>query len=232
MPIRWLPLVAGLVPFAGIHVCYLLSVQSGYLNLCIPYIDGCNSISATGRTPPASLLFRAIELPFAGLLLVLWPLTVKWLRSMTPSPGGSTAPAVLVTGTTGAIALIVYTTFLGTTEPFYEFMRRFGIYFYFLGVVLAQLFSSLALRRIATSSPDYRLNRVSAIMLALCLAPFVLGLLNLLQKALLPHETADPLENSIEWIAAAMMQFWYVALYVGWRRTNFSLTITTRPFPS
>ena len=94
-------------------ICYLLSVQSGYLQLCIPYIDGCNSISATGRTPPASLLFRAIELPFAGLLLVLWPLTVAWLRSLTPSLGNTTARAVLICGTIGAVALIIYTMVFG-----------------------------------------------------------------------------------------------------------------------
>ena len=227
MPIRWLPLVAGLVPFVGIHICYLLSVQSGYLNLCIPYIEGCNSISATGRTPPASFLFRAIELPFAGLLLVLWPLTVTWLRSLSPTLGSGTARTILITGTIGAIALIIYTTFLGTKEPFYEFMRRFGIYFYFLGITLAQLFSSLALRRYAKENPTAGFGGLSTTMLALCLAPFGLGLLNLLQKAVLPYETADPLENSIEWIAAAMMQFWYVALYVGWRRSDFSLLITT-----
>ena len=227
MPIRWLPLFAGLIPFVGIHVCYLLSVQSGYLALCIPYIDGCNSIGATGRTPPASLLFRAIELPFAGLLLVLWPLTVAWLRSLMPTLRNSTARAVLVAGTIGAIALVVYTTFLGTGEPFYTFMRRFGIYFYFLGVTFAQLFTSLALRRIAKRNPDMRLSGISNTMLVFCLAPFALGMLNLLQKAVLPYETADPLENSIEWIAAAMLQFWFISLYVAWRRTDFSLVVTS-----
>jgi hypothetical protein len=228
MPIRWLPLIAGLIPFVGIHVCYLLSVQSGYLTLCIPYIDGCNSISATGRTPPASLLFRAIELPFAGLLLVLWPLTIAWLRSLRPTLRNSTARTILVAGTTGAIALIVYTTFLGTGEPFYAFMRRFGIYFYFLGVTFAQLFTALALRRIAKANPETRLSGISTAMLTFCLAPFALGLLNLLQKAVLPYETADPLENSIEWIATAMLQFWFIALYAAWRRTDFTLAVTSR----
>ena len=227
MPIRWLPLIAGLVPFVGIHICYLLSVQSGYLQLCIPYIDGCNSISATGRTPPASLLFRAIELPFAGLLLVLWPLTIAWLRSLTPSLSSTTARAVLISGTIGAIALIVYTTFLGTKEPFYEFMRRFGIYFYFLGITFAQLFTSLALHRIAKANPGARLSGLSITMLSFCLAPFALGVLNLVQKAILPYETADHIENSIEWVAAALLQFWFVALYVAWRRSGFSLTVSS-----
>ena len=229
MPIRWLPLIVGAVPFVAIHICYWLSVQSGYLSACNPYIDGCTSISATGRTPPASLLFRAVEIPMAALLLVLWPLTVKWLHTMKPLPGNAAVRTILVAGAIGALALIVYTTFLGTEEPFYKFMRRFGIYFYFLGVTLAQLFTALALRRIARANPDFGLSRLSTAMLSLCLAPFALGLLNLLQKAVLPYETADPLENSIEWIAAATLQFWFIALYVAWKRTDFAVTITSRP---
>jgi hypothetical protein len=65
MLIRWLPLIAGIVPFVGIHVCYVIAVKYGVLPACIPYVDGCTSISATGRYPPASFLFRAIELPVA-----------------------------------------------------------------------------------------------------------------------------------------------------------------------
>lgn len=227
MSIRWLPLVIGVVPFVGIHVCYMLSVQSGYLSACIPYIHGCNSISATGRTPPASLLFRAIELPLAAFLVVLWPLTVNWLRSMNAALGTVTARSILVTGTIAALALIIYTTFLGTKEPFYEFMRRFGIYFYFLGITFAQLFTSLALRRIAKANPGAGLSGLTTTMLAFCLAPFALGVLNLVQKAVLPHETADHIENSIEWIATALLQFWFVALYVAWRRSGYSLTVSS-----
>ena len=228
MNVRLVPLLAALLPCVAVHATYLVAAGHGLVDWCFPYLDSCTSISATGRTPPASLLFRAIELPFAGLLLVLWPLTVAWLRSLMPTLRNSTARAVLVAGTIGAIALIVYTTFLGTGESFYAFMRRFGIYFYFLGVTLAQLFTSLALRRIAKANAEMRLSGISTAMLSFCLAPFALGLLNLLQKTVLPYETADPLENSIEWIAAAMLQFWFIALYVAWRRTDFSLVVTSR----
>ena len=48
MPIRWLPFVTGIVPLVGIHICFLIAVDIGYLSACNPYIDGCASISATG----------------------------------------------------------------------------------------------------------------------------------------------------------------------------------------
>ena len=225
MLIRWLPLIVGIVPFVGIHICYAIAIEHGYAQTCIPYIDGCTSISATGRYPPANLLFRAVELPTAALLIVVWSLTVSWLKALVPESGHRTHMAILVAGISGALALIVYTTFLGTQEPFYGFMRRFGIYIYFLGITLAQVFTALALRRGKFSV----LGRLPVAMLWLCLAPFALGIFNLVQKSVLPYETADALENSIEWVASAMMQAWYVLLYLAWRRSGFAIAVSAQP---
>jgi len=222
MLIRWLPLIAGIVPFVGVHVCYAVAVQYGQLPACIPYIDGCTSISATGRNPPANFLFRAIELPIAALLIVIWYFTVEWLRALRPAPGRRMAVAILISGMTGALALIVYVTFLGTTEPFYEFMRRFGIYFYFLGTTLAQLFVALSLRKVRNAS----LGKLPGVLLWLCVLPFALGIFNLAQKAVLPYATADALENSIEWFASTLMQAYFVVLYFAWRRTGFETRVT------
>ena len=224
MLIRWLPLIAGIVPFVGIHVCYVIAVQYGVLPACIPYVDGCTSISATGRYPPASFLFRAIELPVATLLIVTWYFTVEWLRALRPALSKRVAAAILVSGVAGALALIVYVTFLGTTEPIYEFMRRFGIYLYFLGTVLAQLFVALSLR----NARDTALGRLPDVLLLLCVSPFVLGLLNLAQKAVLAHATADALENSIEWFASTLMQAYFVVLYFAWRRTGFDVHVRSQ----
>ena len=120
------------------------------------------------------------------------------------------------------MALIVYTTFLGTKEPFYEFMRRFGIYMYFLGITLAQLFVALSLRQ----APSSLFGRIPTAMLWLCLMPFALGILNLVQKAVLDYATADALENSIERLASAMMQAWFVLLFLAWRRGGFEVTVS------
>jgi hypothetical protein len=227
MLIRWLPLIAGIAPFIGVHVCYMVAVHYDQLPACIPYVDGCTSISATGRYPPASFLFRAIELPVAALLIVTWYFTVEWLRALRPGLGGNMALAILISGTSGAVALVIYVTFLGTTEPFYEFMRRFGIYFYFLGTILAQLLVALSLR----SAHNESLGKLPDVLLWLCFLPFALGILNLVQKAALAYETADAVENSIEWIASTLMQAFFVVLYLAWRRTGLDVRVTAAQRP-
>lgn len=227
MLIRWLPLFIGLVPLIGVHVAYLIAVDYGYLQLCVPYLEGCTSISGTGRYPPASFLFKAVEMAMAVALPVFWYFSVKWLRALNPGWHGHAVWSIFLSGLIGALALIVYVTFLGTKEPFYEFMRRFGIYFYFLGTALAQLFLAVSFRGIARGLPDRELSRLATAMLVLCLMPFALGILNLVQKSVFPYEAADRLENSIEWVASLVMQAYFLVVFLAWRRTGLVVSVTT-----
>lgn len=221
MLIRSLPLIAGVVPFIAINVAYWIGATWGPLPTCIPYIDGCTSISAAGRNPPGSFLFKAVEMPSSVVLVLVWYYAVGWLRQLRPALDDRRALWILGWGIVAATALIVYVTFLGTRDPIYEFMRRVGIYFYFLGTVVAQILVSLQARRAAAARPD--IERVTTAMLWLCLAPFALGILNLVLKQILADP--DPAENSIEWVAASLMQAWFVALYLAWKKTGFDAVV-------
>lgn len=204
MLIRVLPLVVGLLPIIGVTIAYLISVRAGTVPACMPLLDGCTSISATGRYAPGSTPFAAALLPQAGFLAVLWWTSAAWLRQVAPD--ARSARIILICGITGAVALILYVAFLGTKQPFYEFMRRFGIYFYFLGTAISQLLLTLAL-------PPSWLRRA---MLWVILTPFALGVLNLLQKEMI--RVPNNIENRIEWSVALLMQVWFVLLYFEWRK--------------
>jgi hypothetical protein len=224
MWIRLLPLIGGVIPVLAASIAYWLGVESGRLPACIPWLDGCTSISATGRHPPGSFVFRAFHLPFAVVLALIWYYNVAWLgalraRSDLSETHRSGNRPMLVSGLIAAIALVVYVTFLGTTEPIYEFMRRFGIYGFFLGTALAQLMLSIALSSIATERSDDALRSIARYMLTLVALPFALGILNLALKFVL--EDTDAIENRIEWLATLIMQAWFVLLYLAWKRTGF-----------
>jgi len=226
MLIRLLPLLAGVLPVSAVFGAYWLGVQHDILPACNPWLDGCTSISSTGRHPPGSYLFRAVQLPSAALLAVIWFLCKEWLTQLTHRAFPKAQNVMFVCGAIGSLALIVYVTFLGTTEPFYEFMRRFGIYFYFLGTAIAQLLLSIMLASYAKVASANSLRRISQQMLALVALPLVLGILNLILKAVM--DDANAIENSIEWIAALSMQAWFVLLYVAWRRSGFDVVVGVR----
>jgi len=223
MALRLLPFAAGILPLIAMFGSFWLGVHNDVVPACIPFIDGCTSISGTGRKPPGSFLFRAIMLPHAALLLALWYVTVSWLQSLHRDRQMVFSTAILASGIVGALALIVYVTFLGTSEPIYEFMRRTGIYFGFLGIALAQLFTAISLHRISKLAGCEGLSQYAKAMLGLCLAIFALGVINVVFKMTLAD--ADTMENRIEWIAAVLMQCYFFVMYFAWRETGISAVI-------
>lgn len=226
MLIRYLPLVAGLLPLAAVLGAFLIGVAYDVIPACIPFVDGCVSISATGRRPPGSFLFRAIMLPQTVLLVAVWYFSVLWLRSLDSALRRSTAMTILASGIVGAVATIIYVTFLGTKEPIYEFMRHTGIYFGFLGAGVAQIVLAVALTRIAKTRHNARLRKAARAMSGLWIVALSVGLLNPLLKLIL--EDADQSENRIEWIAFIVMQCYFVALYFAWKSTGFSVSVSTQ----
>ena len=215
MVIRGLLLVTALGPVIGLNLAYWIGVTHDNLPSCIPYIDGCTSISATGRYPPGDRLFRAVMLPQAVFLAMTWYFTALWLRVVRPEATRA-ATTALIAGLLGALALIIYVSYLASNDPFYEFMRRYGIYLYFIGTVVAQIAVSAAMQP----------SRLRQVMRAMMVTPFVLGLYNFIQKEF--FSDLGSVENRIEWIVALIMQIWFLALLVAWRRSGFELLARAR----
>jgi len=223
MQLRFLPLVTGLLPIVAIHASLVLAINAGAIPACIPYFDGCASISATGRYEPAVFLFKPAMSAEAILLVFYWLLNVAWLKELSRSAGtrmGMVAPIISALGIVSAFALLLYVTFLGTQAPFYEFMRRFGIYAYFLFAVIAQLMLASQALRLSKQLNFATLAKISRAQLWLATAPFLLGILNLVLKSML--DDADAEENVIEWISAMLMQIYIALTYYAWTNTRFS----------
>ena len=228
MSLRVLPFLVAVVPFVGVWVAYWIAASRGLVPACMPLLDGCTSISATGRYEPASWMFRAVQLPLASLLFVTWLLSVQWLKGMHHESKAAHR-TILIAGTIGAIALVIYVTFLGTKQPFYEFMRRFGIYFYFGGTAVAQLALALAVAKIEPRTVRFEGYRQSTVLIWLAALPWMLGILNLVFKNVL--DDPDAMENRIEWIAATLMQLYYLFLWFAWRATGFEARVGTHVRP-
>jgi len=226
MLLRFLPLLAAALPLIAMFGALWIGVAYETLPACFPPLDGCYSISATGRRPPGSFLFRAMMLPHTLLLVFLWYLTTQWLRSLDPDLRRSTSRAIMISGVVGALALIVYVTFLGTKEPLYEFMRRFGIYFAYLGTAVAQLLVALTLARISKALHNERLLKLARVLLTVCAVTFGLGILNSVLKAVLLDANAS--ENQIEWIASVLIQIYFLVLFLAWRLTGMTTSVRIR----
>jgi hypothetical protein len=213
MLVRALPLIAAIAPLIGINVAYWIGAHNDVLPSCIPYLDGCTSISSTGRYPPGDRLFRAILLPQATVLALTWYFAVLWLKSLKPA--SRAGPVIIISGVVGAVALVLYVSYLASNDPFYEIMRSYGVYLYFGGTALAQLVLSLSLDR----------SLMQRAMVWITVTPWALGVINLVQKAVFGSLNSN--ENRIEWIASLLMQVWFVLLWVTWRKTRLTVEVAT-----
>ncbi len=215
LPLWPLPLLITLLFVVAAHAAYLLSVQGGHVPACVPYIEGCVSISRAARHGWGNHLFRLLVIPCAVLHALVWLLAQRWLR------GGWT---MAVLGIVSAVALAVYAAFLGTEGETYRFLRRYGVVVYFGFGYLAQL----ALMRRAARLHALP-TEVIAWMSWIAVAMLALGVANVVAGTLVTDpEEKDRWENIFEWWLGLLMVGWYAVLACGWKRRSLALDLTWR----
>ncbi|WP_420464516.1 hypothetical protein [Panacagrimonas sp.] len=209
----WLALAIGLLPIAIVHLCYAISVNAGHVPLCLPYLEGCTSISRAARHGMANHVFKAAMLPIAGLMLVYWSVAAQWLRAQTASRRKRIA-AMQTLGVIGALFLMLYATFLGVDGDLYRWLRRYGVTVYFSFTVLAQMLLASVLDR----------GLLRKTLIALCAAMLLMGLASIPLQHLLADK--DVVLNALEWAYALLMSLAFAAVGMAWMRRRVRLNFT------
>lgn len=208
VPLWPLPLAIALTLTVAAHLALVLSIQAGHVPACVPYIEGCTSISRAARHGLANQLFRLLVLPCAVLVGLHWWLSARWARGR-----GQGGRALLVLGLLAAVALAVYATFLGTEGDAYRFLRRYGVNVFFGSGYVAQL---VFLRAAIRSGALPRTLRIG--MQAVCVAMLLLGLLHVAALAAIGgSDLQDMLENALEWQLGTLLVIWYALQGWAWR---------------
>ncbi|WP_202840493.1 hypothetical protein [Luteimonas saliphila] len=211
-PLWPLPLaIAATFTFAA-HLALWLSIRDGYVEACVPVLEGCTSISGAARHGLGNHLFRLLVLPCALLLGLHWWLASRWLGRHRD---------VAWLGAIAAVALAVYATFLGTDGDTYRFLRRYGVVCFFGFGYLAQLRFLHGARGDARSGPN-----LFRAMLAVSATMLLLGVGNVAASALVGDEDLkDRIENALEWQLGWLLAAWYVLQAVCWRRAGAKLAL-------
>lgn len=217
MQFEWIALAAGLLPFAVVHLCYAISVSAGLVPGCIPYLEGCTSISAAGRHGVAWVVFKLGMIPAAGVLACYWVLARRWLLALG-SPDTTAARAMVGLGVIAAAFLVLYAVFLGSKGDFYNLMRRYGVTVFFSFSALAQMVQLRELTLLGERGAQTLPRWVLRAQLTLVGVLLATGLISIPANDLAPDK--DRAENVIEWIFAALMSSYYVLSWVAWRTTR------------
>ena len=211
--ILFIPLWAALVPLITINLTYLIAQDLEHVRSCIPYLQGCASVSSTGREFPESLLFKAGFLPSALVLAVFWHLCARFLEMAGQS--GAKLQALRILGGLACISLMTYALTLGQNEGLFPELRRAGIVGFTLCTFLAEVLFWVwyaPLRSDAT-------KRIWLWLIVLSLALPMLDVVSELAK--LAGAPRKPTNNTIAWNAFVVTSAYYAVVARLWWRHGF-----------
>ena len=226
---RTLALIITILPLFISNVVYLLSAYQGFIPWCIPYIDGCTTISKAARSGDSIFIFRATMIAYGVLLIWFWIYVRQWLDQLH---GQTTkmARVILWLGVVGAIFFIVYIDFLGTTGEVNRFIRRYGILLYFICTPIAQI---LLLRSHYHILPSLQrgIIKLSVLkyQLVLILLMLVIGIVHGVLE--ITYTKTYESENIVEWNLALLMQLYFLGIFFIWKDYRYYLKNDSDPTP-
>lgn len=211
-PIEALAWLAALLPLTAANLAYLISATQELVPWCVPYIEGCTSVSRAARVGTANTLFKALMLPYSVVLALFWWTAAHWLGEVSPMYR-RTRTALPLLGLVAAVSIATYTVALGVDGEFYRWMRRYGINLSFGFTVLAQILTANALAR-----EPHVPRTLRRTMVLMCLAMLLLGLASLPLQYF--TSSRSPGMNALEWTFSALMLMFFPLIGAAWRRTG------------
>ena len=209
-------LFTGLLPLFCVHLTYVVAASHGHVEWCVPYWDGCTSISATGRALPEKLLFKLLMLPASLCAFVFWWLAGHWLRVTA----GAGSRAMVITGTIAAAFLMLYVVALGESND-YRWARQTGIVLFFALTYVAQLCFLARLAPMTQRSPALRRiflwqSGAAALLLAI-------GMLSVVLDALWSNYAS--VEDAFEWVMMLCIALQFCSHYPLWKAADLRLAV-------
>lgn len=219
---RTLAILLIMLPLIAANGVYLLSAYEGLVPWCMPYIDGCTSISRAARNGNSIFLFRATMIVYAAFLMLFWIYSRHWLN-LLHGHNTKIANTILWLGLAGTVSFIIYIDFLGTTGEINRFMRRYGIMIYFTFTPLAQLLMLnqhyKILRKTHEASINQKALKYQLIVLLLMLIIAIISiLLNVTQNK------TDATENIVEWNYSLLLTLYFAGMIFIWKDYRIAFT--------
>lgn len=208
--------LAGALPIIAAHAAYLLNLSSGSALaaefICMPYLDGCVSVSRAARSGSGLTLFRWLMLPSAALLLTAWFFVRRFLGAAEVC-SAQRSWVISALGMLGAVFLVLYVTALGNEDEWYQWQRRYGVILYFGGTALAQLLLVWILWPLRRALLGGLLRRPITLLTLLVGLQWALGIFSVSKRLLFENPALlDRIENVIEWWYALAMSLAFIAI--------------------
>ena len=221
---RTLAILVIILPLLASNGAYLLSAYEGSIPWCMPYIDGCTTISQAGRSGNTIFFYRALVFAYSVFLIWFWLYSKSWLELLY---GHTTKIARIIfwLGLAGSIALLIYIDFLGTTGEINHFMRRTGAILYFILIPLAQALMLNQHYNILRKKPEVSIKpKVLLYQLIILLLMLLMGVISIL--LVVTGNSTYESENIVEWNSSLLLNLYFAGMFFIWKDYRHVFTIS------
>jgi hypothetical protein len=158
---------------------------------------------------------------YGVLLIWFWIYAKQWLNQLYGHTT-NTARIMLWLGVVGAIFLIIYIDFLGTTGEMNRFMRRYGIMVFYIFTPMAQLLMLKQHYNILPSLPEGTIKpRVLQYQLVTILLMLIIGIISIALDAT-QNKTYES-ENIVEWNFSLLLNMYFLGMIFIWKDYRYYL---------
>jgi hypothetical protein len=181
-------------------ITYLIAASSAHVPWCIPPLQGCTTITATGIYPPGSYVFRFGAYPLIAFMGFLFYFFNEWLERIT----SGRSRLARATWYLASVACLFMTGALAVMDPINQHQWMpihtvFAISFFVLMLVAQSLYTW----------EDFKLRRMECrAALAIRVATNLLQL-GLLVSALLSSLIGREFNPKYEWLITLSFFLWY-----------------------
>lgn len=212
-----------ILPLLASNGAFLLSAIEGSIPWCMPYIDGCTTISQAGRSGNTIFFYRALVMAYSVLLMLFWLYCKHWLEILY---GYTTKISRIIfwLGIAGSLALLLYIDFLGTDGEVNRLMRRIGAMFYFTLIPLAQLLLLNQHYKILRIKPEVTIkSKVLQYQRIIIMLMLIIAAISVFLVA--TDNSTSKSENIVEWNFSLLVNLYFVGMIFIWKNFRHRLTI-------
>lgn len=196
----------------------LLGMYLGNTPVCVPYISGCTSITATGIPDPQSFFFRGGLISACVLFVFWWYCMKSWLMELAPEKPILTVRWMTTIGVISSVCLIVATAVLRPDKSELPWtVHTVGAALFFLISLLIQTRVTFYLRQLQAQGINIGTSLTFKMRLIAGQWFFLLVMI-VLQ---LTDSDDDP-KNVVEWWMALLIGLYYLSSAQDWK--HFKLT--------
>ena len=209
MTIKKISLYIFLIPTITVIISYILSLNLNLVPYCIPVLDGCTSISRTGRYFPVNIFFKFFMFLSGILIILYWHLNLQNFKTKNRL---SLINYAYIIGLISIFFLFLYLIFLGENN-YYRFFRKVGIFIYILFSIIAELILAI----IYFKKLNYFNINFTKFKLSLSIFLVILGIV-LFPFMIMKLENVSEIRNIISWNYFFLIQINYLITFFIWKK--------------